>query len=99
MACIKDVFVDLYLFIKMFILSTKYMILEACSSIRPLEGKNTSCEITLLLAHLTFSCHVDPVDRKGEYAVITGGNRGIGWYTVKGLVENGMKVIVGKIFL
>jgi dehydrogenase/reductase SDR family protein X len=35
------------------------------------------------------------VKRNGEYAVITGGNRGIGWYTVKGLVESGMKVIVG----
>ena len=38
----------------------------------------------------------DPVKREKEYAVITGGNRGIGWFTVKGLVESGMKVIVGK---
>jgi len=37
----------------------------------------------------------DSVNREGGYAVITGGNRGIGWYTVKGLVNSGMKVIVG----
>jgi len=37
----------------------------------------------------------DAVNREGEYAVVTGGNRGIGWYTVKGLVDAGMKVIVG----
>lgn len=37
----------------------------------------------------------NPLKREKEYAVITGGNRGIGWYTVKGLVESGMRVIVG----
>ncbi|EFX86945.1 hypothetical protein DAPPUDRAFT_312400 [Daphnia pulex] len=37
----------------------------------------------------------NPLKREKEYAVITGGNRGIGWFTVKGLVESGMKVIVG----
>lgn len=37
----------------------------------------------------------NPVNRQGEYAVITGGNRGIGWHTVKKLVDSGMKVIVG----
>jgi len=37
----------------------------------------------------------DTVNREGEYAVVTGGNRGIGWHTVKGLVHAGMKVIVG----
>ena len=35
--------------------------------------------------------------REGEYAVLTGGNRGIGWHVVKGLVDAGMKVIVGNI--
>ena len=39
----------------------------------------------------------DSVNREGGYAVITGGNRGIGWYTVKGLVNSGMKVIVGML--
>ena len=42
---------------------------------------------------------IETVDRKGEYAVVTGGNRGIGWYTVKGLADSGMNVIVGKNFL
>jgi len=41
--------------------------------------------------------HLDTVNREGEYAVVTGGNRGIGWHTVKGLVDAGMKVIVGTI--
>ena len=41
-------------------------------------------------------CIKDPIKRDGEYAVITGGNRGIGWHTVKGLANAGMKVIVGK---
>lgn len=36
------------------------------------------------------------MSRSGEYAVITGGNRGIGWFVVQGLVTAGMKVIVGK---
>lgn len=38
----------------------------------------------------------DPVNRKGEYAIITGGNRGIGLYTLLGLQASGMKVIAGK---
>lgn len=42
------------------------------------------------------STFIDPLKREKEYAVITGGNRGIGWYTVKGLVESGMRVIIGK---
>lgn len=37
----------------------------------------------------------DPVNRQGEYAVITGGNRGIGFYTLHGLLTSGMKVIAG----
>ncbi|KAI9555092.1 hypothetical protein GHT06_017607 [Daphnia sinensis] len=37
----------------------------------------------------------DPVNRQGEYAVITGGNRGIGFYTIHGLLTSGMKVIAG----
>ncbi|XP_057379880.2 dehydrogenase/reductase SDR family member on chromosome X-like isoform X1 [Daphnia carinata] len=37
----------------------------------------------------------DPLTRKNEYAVITGGNRGIGWETAKILAESGMKVIIG----
>lgn len=45
--------------------------------------------------YLNFSMLLDTVNREGEYAVVTGGNRGIGWYTVKGLVDAGMKVIVG----
>jgi dehydrogenase/reductase SDR family protein X len=39
----------------------------------------------------------DPIRRKNEYAVITGGNQGIGWFTIKALVESGMKVIVGRL--
>lgn len=45
---------------------------------------------------LLFRVIIDAVNREGKYAVITGGNRGIGWYTVKGLVASGMKVVVGK---
>ncbi len=41
--------------------------------------------------------NLDPVNRRGEYAVITGGNRGIGFYTLLGLVSAGMKVIAGTI--
>ncbi|XP_046647110.1 retinol dehydrogenase 12-like isoform X2 [Daphnia pulicaria] len=37
----------------------------------------------------------DPLKREEEYAVITGGNQGIGWFTIKALVKSGMKVIVG----
>ncbi|XP_032781983.2 retinol dehydrogenase 11 [Daphnia magna] len=74
MGCCSNIFVDIFMFVKMLILSTKFLLSEAFSSIRPLE---------------------DPLKREKEYAVITGGNRGIGWYTVKGLVESGMKVIVG----
>ncbi|EFX86946.1 hypothetical protein DAPPUDRAFT_312401 [Daphnia pulex] len=36
-----------------------------------------------------------PINREKEYVVVTGGNRGIGWSTVKALAESGMKVIVG----
>jgi dehydrogenase/reductase SDR family protein X len=38
----------------------------------------------------------DPLNRQGEYAIITGGNRGIGFYTLLGLQASGMKVIAGK---
>ena len=41
----------------------------------------------------------DPVNRQNEYAVITGGNRGIGWYAIQGLVASGMKVIAGKLLI
>lgn len=39
----------------------------------------------------------DPLNRQGEYAIITGGNRGIGFYTLLGLQASGMKVIAGKL--
>jgi NADP-dependent 3-hydroxy acid dehydrogenase YdfG len=45
-----------------------------------------------------FYFHADPLKREEEYAVITGGNQGIGWFTIKALVKSGMKVIVGKCF-
>jgi hypothetical protein len=37
----------------------------------------------------------DPVNRREEYAIITGGNRGLGFYTLLGLQVSGMKVIAG----
>ena len=40
----------------------------------------------------------DPLNRQGEYAIITGGNRGIGFHTLLGLQASGMKVIAGKQF-
>ncbi|XP_046437170.1 short-chain dehydrogenase TIC 32 B, chloroplastic-like [Daphnia pulex] len=37
----------------------------------------------------------DPINRREEYAIITGGNRGLGFYTLLGLQASGMKVIAG----
>lgn len=35
------------------------------------------------------------MNRREEYAIITGGNRGLGFYTLLGLQASGMKVIAG----
>jgi len=74
MGCCANIFMHIWIWIKMAIVSTKYMFLECCVKLKRMA------EIPR---------------REGEYAVITGGNRGIGWYTVKGLTDAGMKVIVG----
>lgn len=38
MGCCSNIFVDIFMFVKMLILSTKFLLSEAFSSIRPLEG-------------------------------------------------------------
>ena len=50
-----------------------------------------------MIEYITFHSS-DPINRQGEYAIITGGNRGIGFYTLLGLQASGMKVIAGEKF-
>jgi dehydrogenase/reductase SDR family protein X len=47
-----------------------------------------------VIEYFTF-CSSDPMNRREEYAIITGGNRGLGFYTLLGLQASGMKVIAG----
>ena len=105
MASIQNLLMDFFLWIKIMIFGTKFLIQEALCSIPPLDGKLHSFYLHTELS-FAVSCNMysyqsilflDPIKRDGEYAVITGGNRGIGWHTVKGLVNSGMKVIVGNI--
>ena len=76
------------------------MFMEAFSPVRPLKGKIFASFHTstaqIAFYHLPLN-PADPIQRENEYAVITGGNQGIGWFTIKTLVESGMTVIVGKI--
>lgn len=93
----KHVFLQVFVFIKMCIVSTGYLFSEMLSPFKRMSSKYCLCS-NFVGCGLTFSffSRIGVPDRKGEYAVITGGNRGIGWYTVKGLVGAGMKVIVGE---
>lgn len=80
----------------MTLISTQYIFKEAFNTIRPIKSR----KLIQIYIHNKFLCLKylfisDPINRQGEYAVITGGNRGIGWHTVKKLVDSGMKVIVG----
>lgn len=53
--------------------------------------------VSLIVSNMNYFSLLEIPKREGEYAVLTGGNRGIGWHVVKGLVDAGMKVIVGNI--
>jgi dehydrogenase/reductase SDR family protein X len=98
---IKKIFWDFYIFLKMLILGSCSLISEMCCFVQPIKSKKKNQESTQTkntIKHaLNFSNTLTgPINREKEYVVVTGGNRGIGWSTVKALAESGMKVIVGK---
>ena len=86
---------DIFIFIKMLIFGFIPMLEEGFDRIRPLGGKTNFLKSNFLQQPSISFILLATVNREGEYAVVTGGNRGIGWHTVKGLIDAGMKVIVG----
>ena len=100
MSSIQNYLMDFFLWLKIMVFGTKFLIEEMLCKIPPLDGTQNNI-ICLALRTVIFylKLNLDAIKREGEYAVITGGNRGIGWHTVKGLVKAGMKVIVGKLLV
>jgi len=97
---IKKIFLDFYIFLKMLFLGSSSLFFEMCSIVQPIKSKKKKQKpIKSVSAKNTIFSYTptDPISREKEYVVVTGGNRGIGWSTVKALAESGMKVIVGKL--